>query len=539
MTVWKRTTKIGFLIVQWLGFSSLAGQSTFQMISMEPVLGQWTDVGIKIIYDGFVSCHLIQNSVTLSDGTILNNLGRQDIVLLQKDSHGMLKWALHIANGDEANVTGLEVDSDRETLWICGTFWEYLMVADSTLPLEFGQRGIFVLCFDLISGELIFAEILQGEGMRFSGGICLDDNRWVMNGVFSQRLVWKDRIIESVGARSMFSFSGDFSGGSTLDLLGSGSEMRLVACMFQSQNLLHAGVFSGEIAIGSDWQDTGRISDSEVFLFSNTLDSKFLWYQSGKGVLDNILTDAELLQPETIVISGHLAGNMVFRNGLTLRSQGSTSNAFAVLIGSDGNPLGGRVWTGDGTFLSINAVGLSDLILLSGTYDRRIAVGSDSIVSPAGSRSGAVLIWDISRDALEAWNISVQGQTSSVWIDCLDESCYLMVNFSGIMQWQEAIGLTSAGFTSAVWKVVGLKTGIEVIPPATKSTAIPNPFGKLLQVKCACTAWHIYHAQGKLMAYGVEDYLLNTDHWPPGLYFLVTAHDNLMVRTQKILKMQH
>jgi hypothetical protein len=249
-------------------------------------------------------------------------------------------------------------------------------------------------------------------------------------------------------------------------------DVRPSSCLCSHERLLIAGQYRGIIDFGGIIRE-GRIQDFELFVaayeISNDIESK--WVSTGRGVLDKRVRGLAKGEGNGFIVAGEIAGNMVFENGFALRSRGSLSDAFMLVINESGAPVAGWVWSNSGVFTGSELYFKEGVAGFSGTFDGVMDVDDQSLWSPSGSRSGILFKVDLSTSEVKAEMIQVEGLATYL---ATKNDSYWILNLSGMSSFRGLATDIGGLFRTIIFEFEN-GTSIEEHPVVLPLEVYPNP----------------------------------------------------------------
>jgi hypothetical protein len=497
-------------------FTLLLNGQSWTWIDKEPLSGQVSLLQALDSDEGQLLAHGFQNKIIWSTNDIFEPKGEQDLIFSFFDKTGVVKWNTVLYNKGVATISAIHWEQSRNEWLISGVFWDTLFVQNQTVVLPAVNKCLFLLCLDGKDGGVKWISPVGGEGGRWSGGVCTTAQSYYFTGTFTGQLDFGSLPSLQTSRCGAFLIELDQNGVPVQStLIGEGEDIRLYRSVLNNHIILHGGSFRGDVHFQS-WSDEGRLQDQELLLVQTDLSGNVDWLRSGKGVGDDVLSDMQAAGQGRWIVGGSFSGNMRFTPEFNLRSLGSLSDGFLLLLDSTGIPVDARVYSNSGSFQAQQISKVESFWALNGTFDGTLFLAKGNLQSPGQSRSGVSLLWNIERSADSSIFYPIDNGLMSYVFLSARESTWLYTNFIGNLT-LDTVNWTSDAFRTWRWKQSAMN--IRAIEKDFQRILVyPNPFWQDLYLNETVLEIQIWQLDGTKVLQHVGNTPLRLHQLHSGMY---------------------
>lgn len=425
-----------------------------------------------------------QGNLELGD-TSLQSGGLFDIALLCYNISGELQWILQAGSNDTDQTSALELSPDGRLIWT-GLFWDELRLGTEKYLVTVASRAIFIASVDISNGDVIWCNLLQGEGIKESLTIACDlSGNVLLGGFFNVSL-----FVDSIGIQSTSGNAGYFvifnpAGRLNQHFVTEGTGFgKILTAIMTEDRIYISGTYSGNVILSNEIL-SGPLLDTDIFLAAFDKEGLLIWLNTARGILEDTVIDLHLTDENQILMAGNFSGRLLFGLGLELQSMGFASDIFAAKYDLNGNAQEIFQISNPGNDVLMSLRNSGNGWILSGTFDREFQWEDQTFQTSAGSRSGFVLHLDRELESTISLNIAAsEGFLGRSITDAEGE-----ISVTGISIPEVTTFLDQEFFADGIYQgvLIVYKNRTNTVTEQEKDfltfRVYPNPAGKFIHVE--------------------------------------------------------
>ena len=459
--------------------------------------------------------------LSLNNTTLTSPSPSTSTVLCMLNGNNDLEWFLPASSTNNTTTTDIATFQDL-IIWT-GTFWDELLIGDTTLWISRGSTGIFVAGINSITGTLSWIQIIEGDSQKQSASLSISESGIIYNtGTFRTNLYFSNGdFLEADRQTYVYLCTFDAEGNLlTTATYGGQAEITIADTYIYQDKLFVTGSLLGLLELG-DTSIIARVVDSDLLYMSFNFDLSPAWAHIAGGIFDKTPVQLKVVQ-DKLVILGHYLGPMRFRDGLSIQTAGFNTDGFiAIIRPEDGFAIEAYTINGQGNIFPEHIATDEDFIWISGIWIGELIAPDGSISSsPEGQPYGFILRLDRQYVTRELLQIKATGLLSDLIILPTPQGLTLSLNFNHQWQFTEDKFETNGQFEG----IILLFETISSTLPSSKEDKLyiyPNPAHHIIHWENeALFKFQLTDFSGRLLRHGQTRHSLPIQDLSAGWYIL-------------------
>jgi hypothetical protein len=455
------------------------------------------------------------------------------------DSQGAIQWWIQAYSTDNTTTTDLLVMDDL-TIWT-GTFWDELLIGDTTLSISRGSTGIFIAGINNQNGSIDWIQVIEGDSQKQSAALTINEDGIIYNlGTFRNNLFFQNGDSFHAPLESyLYVCALDLHGNiMATAAYGGQAQITIADAVALEGKIFVTGSLIGRLELGGI-TITARIIDSDLFFLAFNQDLNAQWAQIAGGIFDKTPVQMQMADGK-LVILGHFLGPMRFRDGLSIQTNGFNTDGFiAVIRPLDGYPLEAYTINGPGNIFPEQFTLAEGFVWVSGIWIGDIIDPNGNLLTtPEGQPYGFVLRMDKQYVTKELLQIQAVGLLSDLIILPTTQGLTLSLNFND--QWQFVDqNFESAGQFEGIILLFETISSTSSVFQKDPFTIYPNPvYQDLFWTDESIYEYQIIDNNGRILRRGKAKQSLIIQDLHPGIYILqLVSTEDKTITTQRFLKL--
>jgi hypothetical protein len=461
-------------------------------------------------------------STTVINGITYNSNGATDIFIVKMNAAGNYLWIRTFGSSSFDYV--FDIDNDiNGNIAITGAFRNTMVLPGGLSITSAASADEFTAKLDT-NGNCIWAKTGSGATFDMGNEINITPQGNILTiGNTEGNITFDGNTLTHIDNTDVFFAKYNPSGiFQTAKLFGGiGTAQGRAISSDENENILIAGVFTGQMTIGTNTLNSSNTNDEDCFVAKLDPNGNAIWVkQYGSSIGSDYARGIDADAQGNIYVSGVFSGTVNF-DGNVLTANG-TSDIFLLKYNSVGNiiwikQIGGN-FSDEGCEIEVKDNGD---VFATGQYSQTIVLNGNNF-NALGARD--VFISKMNSDGDFIWNKTLGGPQDDV---------NYAIGLNRINEELVTVGTYSSSFTdglttinsngnvdSYISKISAPELSIPSFDDNNKLIVYPNPSNQILNVNCN-NGFHIYSKLGQLIEKSlVSTKIIDISKFAKGVYIL-------------------
>ncbi len=324
-------------------------------------------------------------------------------------SCGQTLWAARLGAERDEVVSDLAADA-AGSVFITGYYRDPIELGGAELPVENGTRDLFVAKLDADGGH-VWSRGLYGNTHHQPRGVAATgagDAIVIIANVSGEVLTDGATIDPPRGAADVLlvKLHGDGTVAWTRRFGDEAEQVPTAVAFDAAGNVVVTGYFDGELDFGGPEPLTSAGFNRDVFVVKLDPDGDELWSRAFNAPLDQLARALAVGPDGTVWIAGGFSGTVDFGGG-PLVAEGTTTDAFLVALGADGEHLHSERWGGSGNDQAWAVAAAADgEAVVAGRFEAEVRFGGALLRADA---AGAIFVARVDTKGEQLWAQRIGG----------------------------------------------------------------------------------------------------------------------------------